>query len=308
MAENTKQPKNIWQKLMDIQKAVVTFAADTDADKQDSRGKAEYKYTPGWVIVEKIREFMDNKGIMLMSNCISKESELIEYPVYKNFNGKPTCFTKKEMYVEVTMEYTWLDTETGEKAGPFKAFGFGANGTDKSGATAMSMAKRQFLMNYFNFTTREAADEQDAHDSAYIPGLPRNEQPMNLSPSDSARATPFAQEAMSGSPMPASQPVQTVPYGGMPAPGSTIPQAPAAPKQGGPWTKRGFDPNDPAIKAIASQLANYDKGTNTHKRILNESIGRLTTSGYDSTNPLFVLNLVEAGQAMREGRQPQFQN
>lgn len=311
--DKTPAAKNIWEKLMEIQKAIVTFAVSEESDKKAPSGKSEYKYTPGWEIIEKLRTFMDTKGLMLLPNCVSKENKLIEYPVYKNFNGKPLSFIKKEMYVEVTMEFTWLDTTTGEKAGPFISFGFGANGTDKSGATAMSMAERYFLLRFFHFTTREANEEPDAHDSGFIPGIGRAEQPQNLSPAQSVQAeqvplpayapAPQAQPQPQPQYQPQYQPQPQPQYQGGPYqsvnPSPYIPQPVQAPQTG--IQPKGFNPDDPGIKAVISQLSSFDKGTNSHKRVLNECLGRLAHSGYTVTDPNFVIALVEAGQAKRQG-------
>lgn len=310
MPENkTTKPQNIWAKLMEIQKSIKTFATSEDADKKDSRGKAEYRYTPGWEIIEKLREQMDEKNLMLIPNCVSKHSEIIEYPVYKNFNGKAVSFAKKEMYVEVTMEFTWQDAATGETAGPFVSYGFGANGTDKSGATAMSMAERYFLLRFFHFTTREAGEEPDAHDSGNIPGFSQREQPANLPAAQAAIAEPVnSTQHQAQSPYPAAQPQPALPqpaYPVAPAQGKGYPAYPAPAPQGAPQpmgAPKGFDPNDPAIQAVICALANFDKNTNSHKKTLNENIGRLASMGYASTDPNFVISLVETAQAKREGR------
>ena len=304
MAEKTQ--KTLLQKLCNIQKSIKTFAVSEDSDKKNAQGKSEYRYTPGWEIVEKVRELMDNEGVMLLSNCVAKQSTLIDYPVYKNFAGRATSFLKKEMYVEVTMEYTWYDIESGDKFGPFTSYGFGANGTDKSGASAISLAKRYFLLNFFNFTTHEAVDEPDAHDSGYIHGLGPDGQPLNL-PAGKAHeavpATPYpAPQGGTGNytnaPAGPAAPANAYP-GGMPQPVGGYQGGYAGPQ---PAAEKGFNPNDPGIRAVISVLANYDKGTASHKKVLNENLGRLKASGYNSNDPNFVIALVEAGQAIRIGQ------
>ena len=318
MAEKQNpKPQTLWQKLAAMQAVLKTFAVEEDSDKKDASGTPTYRYTPGWKIIESIREMMDAHGLMLVSNCVRQESKLIDYLVYKDFHGQAMSFSKKEMFVEVEVAYTWIDTLTGEQAGPFIGFGYGANGTDKSGATAMSMAKRYFLMNFFHFTTRETADEQDAHDSGNIPGFSASQQPNNLNNSRSAQAVPAPQPYM-----PQGQPaaVQGAPYGqppiycpvAPPAPGQYAPQAPAgyasapvhargsqAPQQATPAGQ--FNQADPAIQAAISALMCFDKGTSSHQRSLNEQIGRLSSLGYQCTTPEFIGQLVDTAQAMRTG-------
>lgn len=325
MAEKTT-PKTLWQKLFAIQKMIKTFANEEDSDKKDASGAPAYRYTPGWKIIETIREHMDNYGIMLLTDCVRQESKLIDYLVYKDFHGQAMSFSKKEMFVQVEVAFTWIDTDTGEKAGPFVGYGYGANGTDKSGATALSMAKRYFLMNFFQFTTRELADEQDAHDSGNIPGFAPGQEPRNLNNGRAVQAVPAPQPYV-----PAAQPF--VPQGqAYPQPQTYSPSTPAqgqyaAPQQGiypqpgtgmmqapvqasGPAQKQNkgqagpagdFNSADPAIQTAISALMCFEKGTPSHQRCLNEHIGRLSNLGYRCTTPEFIGMLVDTAQSMRMG-------
>lgn len=318
-----EQQLNLMQKLFEIQKKIKTFATSEDSDKTVAGGKAAYRYTPGWEITEKIREEMDKVGIMLIPNCKETRSTLIEYPVYKDFHGTAMSFTKKEMFVEVTVEFTWWDTTSNEKAGPFVAQGYGANGTDKSGATALSMAKRYFLMNFFNFTTHEATDEQDAHDAGNIPGIASsNENVKTLSDGRSVQAIaapqPVAPTAQPGQPMqgayyqPGYCPIMQPAYGGVvpqqgmmsgPMPYGTAPAAAPAPQNYKPGSPIGeFNESDPNIQQAISTLMQYEKGTNTHQRCLNEVLGRLASIGYNSTEKSFLTKLVETAQNLRHGK------
>ena len=319
MADNTK---NLWQKLFEIQKQLKTFAVKEESDKRDPNGKPTYRYTPGWEITEKVRDLMDAKGIMLTDNVRKSESKLIEYLVYKDFHGQAMSFTKKEMFVEVTVEFTWVDTQTGEQLGPYTGIGYGANGTDKSGATALTMAKRYFLMNFFHFTTRELNDEQDAHDSGNIPGIASGENgPKDLTSGQAVQAIPAPAPFVPGN-NPA-QPQQTVMvqpvlcpvpgFGGLQtaAPGAGMPmgfqngpvQAPGPNPQYRPSSPTGeFNESDPAIQIAITALMNYNKNTPSHQRVLNEHIGRLCNMGYAGTSQEFINRLVETAQSIREGK------
>lgn len=311
--------QTLLKKLFEIQKSIKTFAAEENSDKTGPDGKPSYRYTPGWKITETIRNEMDSRKIMLRMNCKSQDSKLIEYLVYKDFHGQAMSFAKKEMFVQVTAEFTWVDVDTGETDGPYIHIGYGANGTDKSGATALSMAKRYFLMNYFNFTTREAADEQDAHDSGNIPGIASGEgSPQNLSATRSAQAVP-APAPYSGMPQPAQpvapgfiQPVICPAAPGFgsyqPAPAGTIPagfQAAPAPAPGPayPPTPNGeFNNADPNIQRVITQLMNFEKGTASHQRCLNEAVGQLSSMGYQCTANGFIDKLVDTANALRHGK------
>lgn len=305
--------KGIWQKLLAIQKEITTFAISEDSDKKDAKGDPAYKYTPGWQITETIRQLMDKYNLMLLPNFRSQENKLVEYPVYKDFHGQAMSFTKKEMFVHVSVDYTWMDVDSGETAGPYTAYGFGANGTDKSGATAMSMAERYFLLRFFHFTTRELQDEQDAHDSENIPGIPHSEQPRSVSGAKAAGATPVpsfnAPAAQPGAPAPYGSPAPTysapAPANGTPVPQPMTmarPAQPTMPTQGPTGAVAGFNQNDPNIQTAITALMNYEKGTPTHQRCLNEQIGKLTAMGYRCMNTEFIGALTDTAQSLRYGK------
>ena len=60
------QAAGIWGKLFQIQRGAKSFAITDDSEKTVARsGKSAYRYTPGWKIVETIRESMDVLGLML---------------------------------------------------------------------------------------------------------------------------------------------------------------------------------------------------------------------------------------------------
>ncbi len=248
-------------KLFEIQKSMRTFAVSEGSEKK-TKGKPSYQYTPGWEIVEKLRSEMDRLGVMLESSVVSKEHRMIEYPVYKEYGGEIRAFEKKEMYVTVDVAYTWVDAETGETAGPFVMPGDGANGTDKSMASALSLSERYFLLKYFKLTTREKDDDIDAHDSSAIPGgltLPDAR--------DRGRGPAYA-------PAPQYAPV-------------TAPPAAAAP---GVWEQ------------AVDSLACFDAGTQTHNDMLAKWLSALNRCGYDTSVPGFAGRLSETAQARREGR------
>lgn len=327
-----EQPKGLLPKLFNIQKAFMTFSATEDAEKKDSRGVSEYKYTPGWKIVESVREKMDELGLMLIPEVEVERVQLIDYPVYKPFGGQPMSFQKKEVFVVVKAQYTWIDVESGETYGPVRHDSAGANGTDKSFSCAVSNSERYFLLKFFHITTRSAEDEPDAHDSTVIPGIPKSQQ--------AAVATDF--QAVNAAPVPsfgpAPAPVQQAPQQGLfppqgPVPAPVMGQQQPAPAQRAPrgraqaqpevrnpfaaapsyaapaqsaGVKSSFDPNDERIRSAAARLMTFDKGTPTHQQTLNEVIGGLSAAGFACFEGNFLGNLVEYGQAMREQRQPVF--
>lgn len=278
------EKKNIWQKLLEIQKEFKTFAVTEDSAKVNSKGKSEYKYTPGWQIVEKIREKMDSLGLMLLPQITAQDIRMIEHPVYKILSGSITSFIKKEMFITVNVNYTWKDAETGEETGPFSIVASGANGTDKSCATALSYAEKYFLLKFFHITTRETDDEPDAHDSGDIPGIPAEQQPLPGQPYQPYAAAP------------AGCPLGTAPAAG---PASAPAQQAVAPQPQ-------FNPADQNIIEAADKLSHFVFGTPGYQSAMNDVITLLSSKGYSCFAPGFIENLSEMARAKREGRVPAF--
>ena len=341
--QQNQAPQGIWGKLMEIQRKFRSFAISEDSDKVDAKtGKSAYRYTPGWEIVEKIREEMDRLGLMLTMDSTFKQIDVVDYPVYKFIgnNATPRSFTKKELHVAIEAEFTWVDTATGEKEGPYRGIGAGANGTDKSTASALALAERYFLLKFFHITTHDPKDEPDAHDSDNVPGIDKNLQ-RAVKDEEACQAVPYGQPV--GGPVPQPQPQAFPgapapqggypPYGGGFAPQRPVQQPygqPAMPvgsvapvQQGGgqqvnvftvpPQYGQGgpaqgayaFNETDPNIRKAVERLMQFQNGTDTHGQILNQCAGELTQMGY-CVDHAFLENLKEAAQARRENRSPRY--
>ena len=317
MSTATNQTKTLWQKLMDIQRSVKPFGNTEDSDKLDPKsGKSKYRYTPGWQIVETVKALMDSHGLMLVPDFQFKQLDLIEYPVYLDYRGTPTSFLKKEMHIAIEAQYTWIDTESGEKAGPFRITSSGANGTDKSTASALALAERYFLLKFFHITTRDADEEPDAHDSDNIPGLPKGDLRPSM-PRQACNAVPVQQQyAPQGyAPVPQqgyAQPTvpRTAPQAPAPAPAQQVnvftnpPQYMAAPAV--PAARQPFNESNPAMREAIDHLTMFERGTPSHSQALNEEIGKHSAAGVNVCESSFVANLAEAGQARRENRAPRY--
>ena len=316
---NEKPQQGIWQKRMALQTKVKTFNVSENSEKKDASNRSAYRYTPGYQIVETLRAEMDPLGLMLIPEFRAQKIETIEYPVYKLIGGSPMSFMKKEVHFVVDADFLWIDTVTGEKAGPFHIVASGANGTDKSCASALALAERYFLLKFFHITTHDEADEPDAHDSDTVPGIPKEvQQPASRGAACAAvPVQPAYQPGQNGSYAPSGY----APQGGMPAyqggqprqqgPGQQVnvytapPQyiqgAPVPPVSGG-----GFNENHPLIRQAIEKLMVFDRGTMSHKQVLNECIGLLSSNGINCTDASFIENLSEAAQARRENRSARF--
>ena len=65
--------------------------------------------------------------------------------------------------------------------------------------------------------------------------------------------------------------------------------------------------NHPDVNQVINDLANFDKGTPSALKLLNDSLTRLAQNGYNcTTDPNFVGYITETAQARREGRMPNY--
>jgi hypothetical protein len=270
--------KNIWQKLLEVQKAVTSFSNTEAAEKKKAGTKtSEYKYTPGWQITGEVRAQMDKLGLMMPVSIIREEHQMVEYPVYKLVNGVVTSFLKKENLSVVTMEYTWIDTETGEKAGPFQMIASGSNGIDKSTASAISAAERYIFLKFFHIATKDN-DELDAHDASSIPGL--KEQPETATDSQVAK-----HKAGMNRTVPAQETQQQMPPQAQPQP--------PAPQQ----MQFGKE-----YEQAVNEIAMFAIGTKSHAEAVNRAVTFLASAGYPAGDKFFVDTLVSIADNRRNGR------
>lgn len=333
------------QKLFEIQKKIKNFTNTEGSEKKiKDTEKSAYEYTPGYVIIEAVREQMDALGLMLFQENIVTENKLIEYTNYLNDkNGNTTPIKKQEILTTVQGLFTWMDVETGEKMGPFRIDATGANGTDKSCASAIALAERYYLLKTFHIATKDKTYEPDAHDSGSIPGLRSGEQvnfsrqpaPMQQMPQAPAPQYPYGQPMMPQG----FQPQYQQPYGQQPYGQPYFPQQapayqqmqPAAPAQGAkagqrnpyatPPTYAQPQPQQPQtqkpllsgdyllgsveFQSAAKRLSNFPRGTNSHTETVRALIEELAPI-CDVKAPNFTTNLIEAAEAIREGRVPNF--
>lgn len=254
---------------MEIQKKIPTFINSEKSDKKKSGTKdSEYLFTPGWKIVQEIRKQMDFHNLMMPISVVSEEHQMVEYPVYKMIDNKVVSFIKKENLSVVTVEYTWIDIDSGETAGPYRMITSGSNGIDKSTASALSAAERYIFLKFFHIPCKDNGIELDAHDSENIPGI--KEQPVGATDGQIARQR-------SGSP------IRTVP-----------PAEPAIP--GIPQPRPAYGPEyQEAVNAIAM----FGRGTQSHTETVNRELAKLAAAGYPVSDRMFIETLVNIADERR---------
>ncbi len=130
---------NLFQKLVEIRKSIDVFKRD--------KKSYDYLYVSGSQVLSKIKDKMDELGVLLVPKILDQEHETFNYTTAKGFE-------KTDFLVYGKMTYTWKDSEnpdeeleipfyyTGQQDDISKAFGSG-----------MTYSERYFLMKFFNVPT-----------------------------------------------------------------------------------------------------------------------------------------------------------
>lgn len=151
--ENKEKPKNIYQKLLLIQKKINGLGKD--------KATFQYQYVTGSKVLGEIKPMMNELGLLLKQEVLSIENTRQDY-LTKNGN-------KSEILSKVMMRFTWIDSETGET----DVNEFGANGQndwEKGLGSALTYAERYFLLKYFHIATDEDdIDNDERKTSAPVP-------------------------------------------------------------------------------------------------------------------------------------------
>jgi hypothetical protein len=139
------KPKNLYQKLMVIQNKVNGLGKD--------KSTHSYQYVTGSKVLSEIKPTMNELGLILKQEILSIENVRQDYKVKSGSE-------KSEILSKVMMQFTWIDSETGEK----DVNSFGANGQndwDKGIGSALTYAERYFLLKYFHIATDEDDIDND---------------------------------------------------------------------------------------------------------------------------------------------------
>lgn len=135
---------NLYQKLLHIQTKINGLGKD--------KSTYNYKYVTGDKVLGEIKPLMNELGLILKQEVISIENSRQDY------NTKSGA--KSEILSKVMMQFTWIDSATGEK----DVNSFGANGQndwEKGLGSALTYAERYFLLKYFHIATDEDDIDND---------------------------------------------------------------------------------------------------------------------------------------------------
>ena len=127
---------NLYQKLLVIQKKINGLGKD--------KKSFSYSYVTGDKVLGEIKPLMNELGLILKQEILSIDNLKMDY---QTKNG-----SKTEILSKVMMQFTWIDTESGEK----DVNSFGANGQndfEKGLGSALTYAERYFLLKFFHIAT-----------------------------------------------------------------------------------------------------------------------------------------------------------
>ena len=135
--------KEIYKKILEVQKGVLGLAKDTQGNAAT--------YLSGNKLLSVVRPLMDKQGLLLLPEVVEAKFTPNEYQVKTG--------TKKEFFCELKMRFTWVDVEncdyfTQEWAST------GQTGFDKSIGSALTYGERYYLMKVFHIQTDK--DDVDA--------------------------------------------------------------------------------------------------------------------------------------------------
>ena len=141
---------NLYQKLLVIQKKINGLGKDKKGNN--------YSYVTGDKVLGEIKPLMNELGLILKQEVISIHNERMDY---KTGIGTAYEKPKSEILSKVMMQFTWIDTESGDKDVNL----FGANGQndfEKGLGSALTYAERYFLLKFFHIATDEDDIDNDS--------------------------------------------------------------------------------------------------------------------------------------------------
>lgn len=167
---------NIYQKLIEVRKSVPYL-------KKDNQGH-QYNYVSSSQVLSSIRQKMDEVGLLLVPQVISKEvtQDMVESKdKYGNTKHTTTYFT------ELNMEFTWVNVDDPSETIVCLWYGQGVDVAGEKGVgKALTYAEKYFLLKFFNIATDK--DDPDAFQHK-TEDKPKDIPGFHVSPSPNAKAT-----------------------------------------------------------------------------------------------------------------------
>ena len=133
---------NLHEKLVEIRKEVINFSKDTEG--------YGYKYVSGSQAIAKIRNKMDELGILLVPTVGDAITSTYDYV---NSKGKECT----DHIVSGDMSYTWINAEKPEETltVPWKLYGT-QDDISKAFGSGLTYSERYFILKFFQAPTDDA--------------------------------------------------------------------------------------------------------------------------------------------------------
>lgn len=139
-----KKPDNIYQKLIEVRKAVPYL-------KKDEKGHG-YNFVSSSQVLGVLKEKMDTLGLLLIPKAI--DTKVSDHQTKK---GDHNYFT------EISMVYTWINAENPTETIECEWYGQGLDTGEKGVGKAYTYAEKYFLLKFFNIATDK--DDPDVFQS-----------------------------------------------------------------------------------------------------------------------------------------------
>lgn len=146
---------NLHEKLVEIRKEVINFSKDTDG--------YGYKYVSGSQAIAKIRDKMDELGIILVPGVGDTITSTYDYV---NAKGKECT----DHIVSGDMSYTWINAEKPEETltVPWKLYG-AQDDISKAFGSGLTYSERYFILKFFQAPTDDAdPDNRDTSNRGQV--------------------------------------------------------------------------------------------------------------------------------------------
>ena len=140
---------NLYKKIIEVRKIANGFSKDTKS--------FGYEYVSGNQILNKIKDKMNEVGLILQTSAQAGEHKLF---CYTNSKGQD----KVDIQVWGSMAYTWINAEQPEERETVSWAYYGQqDDISKSFGSALTYSERYFLLKYFGLPTDE--DDPDGKDT-----------------------------------------------------------------------------------------------------------------------------------------------
>jgi len=154
---------NIYQKLLEVQKALVYL-------KLDGKGHG-YDFAKGSTLLEAARPKMDEVGLLLFQEVVDYEEREV---VYKTKYGD-----KQQTFVHIKVKFTWVNVDKPEEKIEHFSVADGFNDWDKAIGSAMTYCERYYFLKTFHIPTDK--DDPDSRQEKNEPqkskATPRKQEP-----------------------------------------------------------------------------------------------------------------------------------